>query len=227
MSAMNIFDFWQRFDHRDENTHPDDEAVLAELQAAYSTDFDMTFPPGPYFGPLKTAKIVLCYANPSADQPSVKAVSKQNHHDTLLRQLSGEEDYPYQIGGWDTWFRRVANSLFAGDDKLASRTVAIANLIPYASKNMDNVEAIANCLPSVWAMQDHLRHNLIPRAKRGEILLVMCRSSHLWGLRTSHGSENIIINDVRSGYTTEIKKIVSKFLAMNNFNLTKSIKPQV
>lgn len=212
MDEITIFEYWQRFDHRVGNNHPDDKAVLAELQAAYSLDFKYEFPPGPYFGPLKTAKIVLCYANPSADQPSIEAVSKQNHRDTLLSQLSGEEDYPYQIGGWDAWFNRVANSLFAGETELASRTVAIANLIPYASVNMDNLEAIANCLPSVWAMQDHLRHNLIPRAKRGEILLVMCRSSHLWGLRTSHGSDNIIINNVRSGFTEQTKERISTFL---------------
>ncbi|MCE9925703.1 hypothetical protein LZ640_14805 [Aeromonas media] len=207
---MSLFEFWEQLDKSENYIHPDDQLVLNELNESH--DFNFDFPPGHYFGPLKTAKIVLCYANPGVDAPSLSAITDAVNRQTLLKQLSGEENYPYKIPGWFEWFSKVANSLFRGDIELASSTIAVANLLPYASVNMDKSEVIANCLPSTWAMQNHLRENLIPRAKNGEILLVMCRSSHLWGLRTSHSSENIIINNTRTGFTEQTKSKVSHFI---------------
>jgi hypothetical protein len=74
---------------------------------------------------------------------------------------------------------------------------------------MDKVQFIANSIPSVWAAQSYLRDVLIPKAKNGKILLIMCRSSQYWGLRSSHGSENIILNNVRSGFTEKTKAKVN------------------
>lgn len=215
---MSIFEFWQRLDKDSGYIHPDDAIILNELEKEYPMDFNFNFPPGQYFGPLKTAKIVLCYANPGVDTPSLKAISDPTNHEFLLKQLSGEENYPYQISGWYEWFSKVANSLFNGDIQLASSTIAIANLLPYASVNMDKAEPIAQCLPSVWVMQNHLRNNLIPKAKNGEILLVMCRSNHLWGLRSCHNSENIIISNTRTGFTAQTKEKVATFIK----NITKT-----
>jgi len=98
----------------------------------------------------------------------------------------------------------------------ASHQMAVINLIPYASENMDNLASIANCLPSSWVAQRFLREHLIPKAKKGETLLIMCRSAHLWGLKSSHGSDNIIINKTRMGFTAEVK---SKALAWRKNNL--------
>ena len=215
---MSLFEFWQKLDINSGYIHPDDAIILNELEKDFSIDFDYNFPPGHYFGPLKTAKIILCYANPGVDSPSLKAISDSSNHEFLLKQLSGEEHYPYQVSGWFEWFSKVANSLFNGDIQLASRSIAIANLLPYASINMDKAESISQCLPSVWAMQNHLRNVLIPRAKNGEILLIMCRSSHLWGLRSSHNSENIIINNTRTGFTAQTKEKVATFIK----NITKN-----
>ncbi|MCE9945011.1 MULTISPECIES: hypothetical protein [Aeromonas] len=209
---MSLFEFWEQLDKSENYIHPDDQLVLNELNESHDVDFNFDFPPGHYFGPLKTAKIVLCYANPGIDTPSLSAIKDADNRKLLLKQLSGEEHYPYKIPGWFEWFSKVANSLFLGDIELASSTIAVANLLPYASVNMDKSEVIANCLPSAWAMQNHLRENLIPRAKHGEILLIMCRSSHLWGLRTSLNAENIIINNTRTGFTKKTKSKVSHFI---------------
>ncbi|UPW16934.1 hypothetical protein M0C34_11825 [Agarivorans sp. TSD2052] len=208
---MSIFEFWKEVESGEKHIHPDDKTVLAELKHYHKSDLNYSFPPGPFFGPLKTAKIILCYANPSVDAPSLDTVACNLNRETLMRQLDGEQPYPYELNGWGQWFSQRANSLFGGDVKLASKQLAVINLIPYASKSMDNVERIASCLPSAWAAQNYLRYTLIPKALKGEILLVMCRSAHLWGLRSSHGSDHIIINTARSGFDQNSKKRITEW----------------
>lgn len=146
----------------------------------------------PVLWAVKNAKIVLCYANPSRDSKTSEVINSSDHLNQLFEQLDGLQPYPHKIPGWDSWFRPVANSLFDGDVIAASNNISVFNLVPYASTNMDRVQTFANCLPSVWAAQDYLRNTLIPKALQGDILLVMCRSSQLWGLRTPFGSEKTL-----------------------------------
>lgn len=72
---MSLFTFWQPEMLTENYQHRDDVTVLQELRGLYGDDFYFDFPPGPYFGPLKTAKVVLCYANPGADHPSKETIS--------------------------------------------------------------------------------------------------------------------------------------------------------
>lgn len=210
---MSLFSFWQPEMLAERYQHRDDVMVLQELRGLYGDDFYFDFPPGPYFGPLKTAKVVLCYANPGADTPSKDTVSQHHNRHLLFRQLQGDQSYPHKLPGWDRWFTPRANSLFGGDIDTAAKNTAVLNLLPYASEDMSKAEKIANCLPSAWAAQRYLRETLIPKAQRGEILLMMCRSAHLWGLMSSRGSDNILINRVRSGFSAEIKSQAQKWIA--------------
>ncbi|HEA16575.1 MAG TPA: hypothetical protein ENH88_09065 [Pseudoalteromonas prydzensis] len=218
---MDIFQYWDRMKQTSGYKHPDDLVVLKELEDDIKGDINFNFPPGPYWGPIKSAKIVLCYANPSINSPSIDTIKCKENVDVLMNQLKGTEKYPYKLNGWGKWFEQKANSLFPDINKeqrleLVSHQMAVINLIPYASENMDNLASIANCLPSSWVAQQFLREHLIPKAKKGEILLLMCRSAHLWGLKSSHGSDNIIINKTRMGFTAEVK---SKALAWRKNNL--------
>ncbi|MDK1310578.1 hypothetical protein [Pseudoalteromonas ardens] len=207
---MDIIEFWKDCRDKKLNIHPEDKAVLGELSGLL--DFNYDFPPGPYFGPIKTAKVILCYANPSINRPSLKTISVPSHNAKLFEQLSGEEPYPYDLDGWKSWFSQRANSIYGGQLDAASKNLAIFNLIPYASETMDIAGKHANCLPSAWAAQEYLRRVLITKAKKGEILLVMCRSNNLWGLKTSLGCENIVINKSRNGFSTKSKEIIGKWL---------------
>ncbi|QSX33955.1 hypothetical protein JYB87_01485 [Shewanella avicenniae] len=206
---MDFFEYWKPCLAIGLTKHPDDLVVLDELnhelQKPIDSEFEFGLPPGPFFGPLKTAKIVLCYANPSRDSKTSEVVADVALKEQLFAQLDGLHSYPYQIPGWDKWFKPVANSLFNGNCEQAAKHISVFNLVPYASTNMDIVQSFATSLPSVWAAQEYLRYTLIPKAKRKEILLVMCRSSQLWGLQTSHDAENIIINRTRVGFTDDTK----------------------
>jgi hypothetical protein len=206
---MDFFNYWS--DYRTQGTfqHPNDTIVLEDLKLLIDGDFEYKLPPGPFFGPLKTASIVLCYANPSVDSGSSEVMASKEWQEILSTQLDGKQPYPYNIPGWNQWFRPVAKHLYADDIEAAAKNIAVFNLIPYASFNMDKVKSVANCIPSVWAAQNYLRDVLIPKAKDGQILLIMCRSSQYWGLRSSHGSKNIIMNNVRRGFTEKTKAIVN------------------
>ncbi len=181
------------------------------------SEFEFGLPPGPFFGPLKTAKVILCYANPSRDAKTAKVIASEPDKELLFAQLDGLQPYPYQVPGWDKWFKPVANSLFEGHCATASKHICVFNLIPYASVNIDKVQNIATSLPSVWAAQEYLRKTLIPKAISGEIMLVMCRSAQLWGLQTPHGAKNIVINKTRVGFTVETKERVKVW--RNTMNL--------
>ena len=219
---MEIFEYWNSCLAMGLTKHPDDLVVLDELHhdlnKAIDCEFEFGLPPGPFFGPLKTAKIVLCYANPSRDESTAEVVTSTALKERLFAQLDGLQSYPYQIPGWDKWFKPVANSLFDGNCELASKHICVFNLVPYASTNMDQVQSFAASLPSVWAAQEYLRRTLIPQALREEILLVMCRSSLLWGLQTQHGSANIVINKTRVGFTDETKKRIKAWRNAINLN---------
>lgn len=214
---MSFFEFWSEaiYDKSDSYIHSEDESVLSELSHLIDDDLDFSFPPGPIFGPLKTAKIILCYANPGIDDLSLEAIRNPKSLAELFEQLAGNKNYPHHLAGWREWFNQRANSLFDGDIELAGRHISIFNLVPYSSVNMDKVEKIANCLPSVWVAQNHLRSVLIPKAKAGEVLLIMCRSNHLWGLKSTHGCENILINNVRNGFSQSVKIKVKEWRHLN------------
>ncbi|HEP0304263.1 hypothetical protein ABN228_20535 [Providencia rettgeri] len=213
---MSIVSFWNSVNLY-ENKHPIDIAVLKELESILSLDFNFDFPPGPYFGPITTAKVILCYANPSDDIASRFTIKNSEHIETLKSQLGGRQDYPYQLDGWANWFKSRANTLFNGNIELASKNIAVLNLIPYASPDMTKVGKIANCLPSAWQSQKYLRETLIPKAENDEILLIMCRAASLWGLRTSVGSKNILINSTRSGFSSDIKLVAESWIKRNIF----------
>ena len=80
----------------------------------------------------------------------------------------------------------------------ARHMVAVMNICPYASQNMDGPETShAAGLPSVWAAQKHVREVLIHKALRKEIHLVFLRKHELWGITEGWTSDHIHV--VRGG----------------------------
>ncbi|UAB73831.1 hypothetical protein INR79_22055 [Vibrio sp. SCSIO 43132] len=214
---MDLFEFWREVtvDKSGRCIHHEDEIILRELSHLVGDDLDFSFPPGAIYGPLKTAKIVLCYANPGVDDLSLDTVRSPEFKSELYDQLLGTNDYPHHLPGWNQWFGVIANSLFDGHIELAGKHISVFNLVPYASINMDRVKKVANCLPSAWVAQNYLRTVLIPKAKSGDILLIMCRSGHLWGLKSMYGCDNIVINGVRYGFSRSVKKKVKEWRNLN------------
>lgn len=196
--------------------HPRDIDIIEDLKKKIDMELKFEYPPGPFFGPLKDAKIVFLYGNPGVDDESDVSIQDNAHRSTLFAQLKGTEPYPFKIPGWEKWFSNKFNQVFEfGSDNTKrekiARIISVFNLIPYASVNMDKLNTVAHCLPSVWEAQIFLRNTLIPNAKEGKLLLVVSRSSHLWGIKTTYRSENILINGARHGFDDFCKKRIREF----------------
>ena len=207
-----IFDYWQyenleslEGNEYEKDVHKEDLSFLKpkmseERGAQLSFDFKGRIP-SPWDGNLKSAKIVICYANPVSD------VNDGNNKEKMLEQLSGSAPLPTDIDAWNDWyqqkkFERLGE--FENSDK-----ISVFNICPYASVSMSDINwRVALCLPSIWWAQKHLREELIPRALKGEIFLVIARAHQRWGMPhwdniESFKEGNLRIQTNRGGYIKE------------------------
>ncbi|MGW1444124.1 hypothetical protein ACWA06_15425 [Serratia rhizosphaerae] len=104
--AMELCKFWSNtvYDDSKGYIHQDDVVVLDELSKLVDGSIDRTFLPGPFFCPLKRAKIVLFYANPSLDEASIQGVNADGSRIFLLNQLTGINFVPISWKDGDNGF---------------------------------------------------------------------------------------------------------------------------
>ncbi len=146
------------------------------------------FRPCPFDGPIGTAKLVLCLANPNYegfDEADVKRAIEQ--------QRKGAAELPKV---WDKFYKeKIADPLGMTMDQVRNFT-AVLNLCPYASSPFmqgDELRLAAG-LPSVWQAQKFLREVLIPKAQKDELYLVITRKHQAWGIHEGFISKNIIVS---------------------------------
>lgn len=168
--------FWSRCG--DESIHPEDEPYFAYEKkhgCRGSCDFVTDdYGPWPFDGPLQSAKVVVCYANP------LYSIGDKSHQGLIARQRSGVEPLPEP---WYGFYRpRIAKPIGLEIEELVG-DVAVFNVCPYPSISMpERAIRFAAGLPSVWAAQKHFREVLLPKAREGKIFLVIARKHMLWGV---------------------------------------------
>lgn len=166
--GSNFHHFWARCGGR--ALHPDDEYVLGR-----QTLFTKEVLPCPFDGPLETARVIICLANPSYE----KVEDKVGLNQQILAMRSGEEKLPNLFMDF---YRRITGPIDLAEECMR-KLVAVVNVCPYGSANMDEgMASLAAGLPSVWQAQQYLRDVLIPRAQTGNIYLLMLRKHQLWGV---------------------------------------------
>ena len=189
-----IFQFWQRWSQQhDDSIHPDDHPFI---DAAKGIDFQLSVgrPPTPWDGPLASALVIFCYANPKYSEKDLRG----EYIEIMRKQIEGNEPLPIAIEHWATWYRDQFG--FLGDLKKISNAVPVFNVCPYASRSMDGANGrVAAGLPSTWAAQKHLREVLIPKARAGKILLVMPRAHRRWGVIQGFKEDNIVVETAPHG----------------------------
>jgi len=103
-------------------------------------------------------------------------------------------------GGFDYWRRKLNGLLSLAMDhhqitlpealQSFSRRVAILELFPYHS-SVGGLEAkLLRDLRSVSLVRSYVREHLLPRAKRGDALLIVTRQARLWGLEPTN---NVVV----------------------------------
>jgi hypothetical protein len=173
---MPLFEFWSRLPEG-ATAHPDDRPVLdAGLHA-----FHFDLPPVPVLGALRSAPVVLCYGNPGYEEHDAEPASEPSRRARLFAQARGTDPYPVWMPGWGELLASRCRQVGLGLEELG-HTVALFNIVPYATERLGvNETAIARHLPSAAIARTHLHDVLIPRARAGEIFLVVVRAHVLWG----------------------------------------------
>ena len=175
--------------------HPDDVPHLS------NNPFTKEVLPCPFDGPLETARVVICLANPNYQ----KVWDKASLNEQLLAMRTGEEKLPDLF---EDFYRRITGPIDMPEDS-RRRLVAVLNVCPYASASMgQRVIRVAAGLPSVWQAQQYLRDVLIPRAQTGNIYLVLMRKHQLWGI--TKGVE--LAGNLRVVQGREINGVMSRTL---------------
>lgn len=195
-----IFEFWSEAEvGADQFIHPRDQAVFNRI--GDRPHFNLTTPPGPFFGPLKSAPIVLLYLSPGYGEDDEDPVinARLRAQVSALRRghqpLPGPEEFPRR---WKWWSSRT--KVFGDWQHLMDR-IAILNIGAYHSKEFLDAPLLA-ALPSSRASLSWAQDFLFPQAERGERIVVCMRAAHFWGLSVDsrHGSSLFAPPVTRGGH---------------------------
>ncbi|MCP1998632.1 hypothetical protein [Nitrobacter winogradskyi] len=180
---IDIFEYWKDVDPRT-LVHPEDRPFFDSNKHRLC----LSCLPVPYYGPLKTAKIVLLYLNPGLTQRDIVAASDPTEQDFFWRQRQGYEYLRDQEGrkekSW--WFLRT--KYFGLETEFIRKNLAVVQLCAYHSQSFKDWSLLTK-LPSCKVAFEWTQNFLIPQAKRGERIVVCLRSPKYWGLEAGRKYE--------------------------------------
>jgi hypothetical protein len=176
----------------------------------------------PFVGSLSRAKVFLLMLNPGLSPTDYFGEFEQPAYRQALRNnlfQSEEMEFPFLFLNphfswhdgfryWHTKLRSVVEALRAvwavpyyEALRRASRLIASVELLPYHSAMFDLSKRRLSSIPSVRVAQDFV-HELSVRANRGEVTIVVARSSAMWKLMPS---ANVVVYsgaEARSAHLT-------------------------
>jgi hypothetical protein len=189
-----IFDFWAAVRPSD-CVHPADDEVL---QSAGHRGFNLKCLPVPYYGPLKTAKVVLLYLAPGLLDQDIKDARSPRKRELMHLRLQG--DVP--LSGHDPhswWITRT--KCFGLSAKLLGSKLAVLEICPYHSKTFRDWPLLA-ALPSCRIAVNWAQEVLFPRARKGEKVVICMRAAKYWGLTPGRRNDGLLFSPktTRSGH---------------------------
>lgn len=183
MSTDDIFDFWQHA-APDARRHPRDEDVLRRA----SNHFNLDCLPAPFYGPLRTARVVLLYLSPGFDPSDVEEAKTETGHERYREMRTGTQPLPGPTESAPTWKWWSSRTRAFGDWAGLRDKVAILNIGAYHSKTFDDAPMLAS-LPSSRKALDWAQTVLFPEAEAGRRVVLCMRAARTWGLDSAarHG----------------------------------------
>lgn len=173
---MDLFAFWADVSPSD-FIHPRDRRVLSRIDHSFSENVL----PTPFFGPLRTARIVLLYLSPGLDDQDVVLAKQPVEQARFLATMKGTAPLPGpddHLPAWKWWSSRTRR--FGPWERMRNE-VAVLDISPYHSRTFKDWHALA-ALPSSRASLDWAQQTLFPQAERGERVVLCMRSPKWWGL---------------------------------------------
>lgn len=158
--------------------------------------------PEPFTGDLNNADVFILQANPGFagteyEEQNTNLNFRQRLVATIRQELGGFQhrhayfDPAFEgYAGYSWWTAHLPQ--LANNQEQSDRLATI-DLFPYHS-NQFRHHSLLGDLPSVQVARDYVRCELVPRAKNGEITIVVTRQRKNWGftLREDNG-ENIVV----------------------------------
>ena len=196
--------FWREFRDGGENClHPEDRRFFRFCLNPPPDDpkhTHLNMLPAPYRGHLETADIFVCFLNPGFNpkdrEYAIDPEFRQLRLNTLYQENWSSE---YRVDLFNPelsehpghqWLSSHFGELFT---KELSDRLAILQAYPYNSNKFGNW-AFQRNLPSVKQMRSFVQGSLVPRARHGEVLLIVARGARLLGFDTEYSCEiNLLI----------------------------------
>lgn len=162
-----------------DRVHPKGQDVFDRTDL--KSKFELRCLPYSFFGPLRSAKIVLLYLSPGFDEFDLKEAESLKGRERMVESRSGKLDLPNREeheGTWRWWKSRTKD--FGRCDEVQSK-IAVLNIGAYHSKQGPNDQILAS-LPSSRVSLEWAQTVLFPEAIAGNRIVICFRSAKFWGL---------------------------------------------
>ncbi len=176
---IDLIDYWRSL-KPNAKCHPDDEEVLKRFKGGF---FDLRCLPFCFFGPLRTAPVVLLYLSPGLNQFDLDEARSAVGRRRVAIARSGDEPIPtisQHAPIWSWWQQRV--KAFGNPEELRSK-IAVLNIGAYHSRSVNNYSFLAS-LPSSRVCLDWAQSVLFRQAIAGNRVVICLRSAPFWGLKS-------------------------------------------
>jgi hypothetical protein len=154
---------------------------------------DPSLLPQPYVGDLATADIFVVYLNPGLSTDDWKWDQDESFRDSRMRTIQQRNptfeflDPQFSCHPGSKWWAGILGA--TKRDGLASRMAAI-EFYPYHSKRFANL-SWQRALPSFRAASSFVNDNLVPRARLGDICLIIARGARF--LKSDCAGETCVV----------------------------------
>lgn len=198
--SVDLFKFWSEIDPADK-IHPADRAVFKRV-AAKEEGFNLECLPGSFYGPLKTAKVVLLYLSPGFSKRDIEIAKSPTERQRIHKIREGNQPLSSQTehgSGHRWWASRTR--CFGVEEDIIRHNVAVLNIGAYHSKSFVDHELLA-ALPSSRMSLTWAQEVLFPEAVAGKRVVVCLRSARFWGLQPgTHYKKSLFAPNVnRAGH---------------------------
>jgi hypothetical protein len=191
-----LFEFWEGVSPSTK-VHPQDEPVF-EAHGKHNLRLECL--PNPFYGPLRTAPIVLLYLNPGFLQQDLNEAQSEDGRQFYWRQRQGNEPLRSQINREKkSWW--VPRTKFLGiDPEYLRHKLAVLELCAYHSKNFTD-RSLLTKLPSSRIALEWATSSLFAQARSRERVVICLRSAKRWGLTVgNHDGWLFVPKFTRSGH---------------------------
>ena len=174
--------------------------------------------PMPFVGNLEAASVFLLMANPGLAPSDYFGEYEIADYRSALRTNLRQTDSGFLFleprfawhGGflyWNTKLRslidtygRRAGITYGEARRLFQAKLAVLQLVPYHSLSFAVPDGVSNALESVALARAFVREELLPRARAGRCLIVVCRRASAWGLPDCENVVTYAATEARSAH---------------------------